>query len=57
MQKKQTDIENLYDRVEWVVLDWNVSVSCAEIGAQILPEWKVCRLTGEALQAWYSSRQ
>ncbi|KAK6136050.1 hypothetical protein DH2020_030216 [Rehmannia glutinosa] len=42
-----------YGRVEWVVLDWNVNAIkfYEQMGAQILPEWRICRLTGEALQA------
>lgn len=43
-----------YGRVEWVVLDWNVNAIkfYEEMGAKILPEWRICRLTGEALQAY-----
>ncbi|PSS33400.1 Acetyltransferase NATA1-like [Actinidia chinensis var. chinensis] len=43
-----------YGRVEWVVLDWNVNAIkfYEEMGAQILQEWRICRLTGEALQAY-----
>lgn len=41
-------------RVEWVVLDWNVNAIrfYEDMGAQVLPEWRICRLTGEALQAY-----
>lgn len=43
-----------YGRVEWVVLDWNVNAIkfYEEMGAQILQEWRICRLTGEALEAY-----
>ncbi|PON32067.1 FkbH domain containing protein [Parasponia andersonii] len=43
-----------YGRVEWVVLDWNVNAIkfYEEMGAKILQEWRICRLTGEALQAY-----
>ncbi|XP_059628327.1 GCN5-related N-acetyltransferase 8-like [Cornus florida] len=43
-----------YGRVEWVVLDWNVNAIkfYEEMGAQIHQEWRICRLTGEALQAY-----
>ncbi|KAG4982838.1 hypothetical protein AAZX31_10G104600 [Glycine max] len=43
-----------YGRVEWVVLDWNVNAIrfYQEMGAEVLNEWRVCRLTGEALQAY-----
>lgn len=43
-----------YGRVEWVVLDWNVNAIqfYEEMGAKILPDWRVCRLTGDALEAF-----
>ncbi|KAM7463526.1 hypothetical protein LguiA_031647 [Lonicera macranthoides] len=43
-----------YGRVEWVVLDWNVNaIKFYEgMGAKVLEEWRICRLTGEALQAY-----
>ncbi|KAF7811820.1 putative acetyltransferase NATA1-like [Senna tora] len=43
-----------YGRVEWVVLDWNVNAIkfYEEMGAKILQEWRICRLTGEALEAY-----
>ncbi|KAG2729861.1 hypothetical protein I3760_01G268500 [Carya illinoinensis] len=43
-----------YGRVEWVVLDWNVKAIkfYEEMGAKVLEEWRICRLTGEALQAY-----
>jgi len=38
-------------RLEWSVLDWNQpAISFYEaIGAKVLPDWRICRLTGEAL--------
>jgi GNAT superfamily N-acetyltransferase len=38
-------------RFEWTVLDWNVRAQSfyRSMGAQILTEWQVCRVTGEAL--------
>jgi GNAT superfamily N-acetyltransferase len=38
-------------RMEWTVLDWNRPAIdfYASLGAQTLPDWRVCRLTGEAL--------
>jgi len=46
-----------YGRVEWVVLDWNVNAIrfYEEMGADVLNEWRICRLTGEALQAYGGS--
>lgn len=43
-----------YGRVEWVVLDWNVNAIrfYEEMGAQVLQEWRICRLTGDNLQAY-----
>ncbi|EEF30706.1 probable acetyltransferase NATA1-like [Ricinus communis] len=43
-----------YGRVEWVVLDWNVNAIkfYEEMGAKILPEWRICRLTGDNLEAY-----
>ncbi|KAK6933393.1 GNAT domain [Dillenia turbinata] len=43
-----------YGRVEWVVLDWNVNAIkfYEEMGAKVLQEWRLCRLTGDALQAY-----
>lgn len=44
-------VERGYARCEWSVLDWNVpSIAFYKsIGAQVLDEWRICRLTGEAL--------
>lgn len=41
-------------RVEWSVLDWNVNAIkfYEEMGAEVLPEWRICRLTGGALQSY-----
>lgn len=38
-------------RFEWSVLDWNENAQklYASIGAQILPDWRICRLEGEEL--------
>ncbi|XP_043700950.1 probable acetyltransferase NATA1-like [Telopea speciosissima] len=43
-----------YGRVEWCVLDWNVNAIkfYEEMGANVMQEWRICRLTGEALQAY-----
>ncbi|AFY75377.1 acetyltransferase [Synechococcus sp. PCC 7502] len=40
-----------YGRLEWSVLDWNQpAISFYEaIGAKVLPDWRICRLTGEDL--------
>ena len=40
-------------RFEWSVLDWNESAIgfYEKIGATVLPDWRICRVTGEALAA------
>jgi GNAT superfamily N-acetyltransferase len=39
-------------RFEWSVLDWNEPAIAfyRSLGAELLPDWRICRLTGEALQ-------
>ncbi|XP_062001034.1 GCN5-related N-acetyltransferase 8-like [Rosa rugosa] len=46
-----------FGRVEWVVLDWNVNAIkfYEEMGAKIMQEWRICRLTGDALQAYHDA--
>ncbi|MBD1844766.1 GNAT family N-acetyltransferase [Cyanobacteria bacterium FACHB-63] len=38
-------------RLEWSVLDWNESAIgfYKRMGAAVLPDWRICRVTGEAL--------
>ena len=40
-------------RFEWTVLDWNVDAQkfYRRLGAEILPGWWTCRVTGEQLEA------
>ncbi len=44
-------VDKDYARFEWAVLDWNApSIAFYEsIGARVMHEWKLCRLTGSAL--------
>lgn len=47
-------IDEGWARLEWAVLDWN-SPSIAfytGLGAQIMNEWKICRLSGPALASF-----
>jgi GNAT superfamily N-acetyltransferase len=39
-------------RFEWTVLDWNKpAIEFYEsLGAEVLPDWRVCRLSGDALE-------
>jgi GNAT superfamily N-acetyltransferase len=38
-------------RMEWTVLDWNETAQAfyKKLGATVLPDWRICRLTGPAL--------
>jgi GNAT superfamily N-acetyltransferase len=40
-------------RFEWTVLDWNEPAQAfyRSLGAEVLPDWRVCRVSGEALVA------
>ena len=40
-------------RLEWTVLDWNESAIAfyRSMGAHVLDEWRICRLTGHELRA------
>lgn len=40
-------------RFEWSVLDWNVNAIrfYEGMGATVLPDWRICRVTGERLAA------
>jgi GNAT superfamily N-acetyltransferase len=50
----RTCVEQGYARCEWAVLDWNAPglAFYKSIGAQIMEEWKICRLSGEALESF-----
>ena len=41
-------------RFEWSVLDWNrQAIDFYErMGATVMPDWRICRLTGDALEAY-----
>ena len=41
-----------YGRFEWSVLDWNVDAIrfYERMGATLMPEWRICRVTGAALR-------
>ncbi|WP_426339849.1 N-acetyltransferase family protein [Pseudoduganella sp. S-14] len=46
-------VERQCGRFEWSVLDWNVNAIkfYEQMGADVLPDWRVCRVTGPALQS------
>ncbi len=49
----QIAVERDCGRFEWSVLDWNVDAQAfyERMGATMLPDWRICRVTGDALQA------
>jgi GNAT superfamily N-acetyltransferase len=46
-------------RMEWAVLDWNAPAIAfyESLGAQRMPEWQLCRLSGPALQRYGRSKE
>jgi GNAT superfamily N-acetyltransferase len=48
----QIAVERDCGRLEWSVLDWNEPAQAfyRRMGASILDEWRICRVTGEALR-------
>jgi GNAT superfamily N-acetyltransferase len=44
-------VERGCGRMEWAVLDWNESAIgfYRRLGAEMLEDWRICRLTGDAL--------
>lgn len=46
-------VERGCGRFEWSVLDWNVNAIgfYEKMGATVMPDWRICRVTGTALQA------
>ena len=49
----QLAVERGCGRFEWSVLDWNENAIrfYERMGATVMPDWRVCRVTGDALQA------
>jgi GNAT superfamily N-acetyltransferase len=50
-------VERHCGRFEWSVLDWNVNAIgfYEKLGATILPDWRICRVAGDALQRFGTS--
>lgn len=50
-------VERKCGRFEWAVLDWNQPAIefYRSIGATLLPDWRICRLTGDALSHFAQS--
>lgn len=45
-------------RFEWSVLDWNANAIAfyQRLGATVMPDWRICRVTGDALKAFGAER-
>jgi GNAT superfamily N-acetyltransferase len=50
----QLACERGYGRFDWTVLDWNEDAIrfYEKLGAHVMPEWRICRLTGDALERY-----
>jgi len=46
--------ERGYGRFEWSVLDWNENAIrfYQRMGAAVMPDWRICRISGEGLAAF-----
>ena len=44
-------VERQCGRFEWSVLDWNANAISfyQKMGADVMPDWRICRVTGDAL--------
>ncbi len=49
----QLAVERGCGRFEWSVLDWNAQAIgfYEKLGATVMPDWRICRVTGEALRS------
>ena len=47
-------VERGCGRLEWSVLDWNEHAIrfYRRMGATVMPDWRICRITGEALRTF-----
>ena len=50
----ETAVSRDYGRFEWSVLDWNQQAIgfYEKKGARVMPEWRICRLDGQALASF-----
>lgn len=50
----RTAAEKQCGRFEWSVLDWNQPAIAfyEKIGATVMPDWRICRMTGKDLEAF-----
>ena len=54
----QIAVERECGRFEWSVLDWNEPAIqfYKAVGAEVMPDWRICRVTGDALTALATTR-
>lgn len=54
VQLAQLACERGYGRFDWTVLNWNEDAIrfYEKLGAEVMPDWRICRLTGDALQRY-----
>ncbi|KQY88844.1 GNAT family N-acetyltransferase [Pelomonas sp. Root1444] len=54
IQLAQLACERGYGRFDWTVLDWNEDAIrfYEKLGAEVLADWRICRLSGEALERY-----
>lgn len=52
LQVSQLAADRDYGRMEWSVLDWNQPAIAfyERLGATVLPDWRICRVTGDGLR-------
>jgi GNAT superfamily N-acetyltransferase len=50
----QIACERGHGRLDWTVLNWNEDAIrfYEKLGADVMPDWRICRLTGEALERY-----
>jgi GNAT superfamily N-acetyltransferase len=55
----QLAVERNYGRLEWTVLDWNENAIAfyRKMGADVLPDWKICRVMDQSLQILGNSKE
>jgi len=49
-------VERGHGRFEWSVLDWNENAIrfYQRLGATVMPDWRICRMAGDALKEFGS---
>ncbi|MFN3860895.1 MAG: GNAT family N-acetyltransferase [Roseateles sp.] len=54
VQLAQLACERGLGRFDWTVLNWNEDAIrfYQKLGAEVLPDWRICRLSGDALQRY-----